>query len=144
MSRNQRLMYLAIAAVIAIGAIVVLAGNAGRGDEEAVAPSATATSTATPGSQESATPAPASTPEPPVLRPGRDQEIDVVQGDVVRFRVRVDEADELHVHGYDIQRELPAGKTVSVSFKATITGIFEIELHHAQPPLLAKLKVQPK
>lgn len=48
----------------------------------------------------------------------------------------------LHVHGYDISRPLPAGETVPVSFKATIPGIFEIELEGSHV-LLARLEVRP-
>jgi hypothetical protein len=150
MSRNQRLIYLAIAAAIALVAVVVL--TAGGDDDELQSATVTATPTSTPTPEdgaatrtpeaEEATPEP--TPEAPLLRPGEENEIEVVQGDTVRFRVRVDEDDELHVHGYDIEKALTAGKTATVSFKADITGVFEIELHHAQPPLLAQLKVEPR
>ena len=47
----------------------------------------------------------------------------------MRFRVTADEDEEIHVHGYDIEKEVPAGETIDVSFPATITGIFEIEFH---------------
>ena len=46
----------------------------------------------------------------------------------MRFRVVSDKAEEVHVHGYDIKKDLQPNKTETVSFKATITGIFEIEL----------------
>ena len=49
------------------------------------------------------------------------------QGDTVRFRVVSDKAEEVHIHGYDIKKELEPNKIATVSFKATITGIFEIE-----------------
>jgi hypothetical protein len=38
---------------------------------------------------------------------------------------------------------VPAGKTVNVSFKASITGIFEIELHGSGEQI-ASLRVEPK
>ena len=60
----------------------------------------------------------------------------------MRFRVRHDEAEEVHVHGYDIKKELAANETANVSFEATIPGIFEIELEHSGTPL-GRLKVEP-
>ena len=50
--------------------------------------------------------------------------------------------EEVHIHGYDIKKELEPGKVETVSFKATITGIFEIELE-GSGTLLAQLKVVP-
>jgi hypothetical protein len=49
----------------------------------------------------------------------------------VRFRGRHGEAEEVHIHGYDIKKELAANETADVSFKATIPGIFEVELEHS-------------
>ena len=53
------------------------------------------------------------------------------QGETVRFRVRADVADEVHVHGYDLMKDIEPGKTIEFSFPADITGIFEIELESA-------------
>jgi hypothetical protein len=60
----------------------------------------------------------------------------------VRFRVRHGEAEEVHVHGYDIKKDLAANETANVSFEASIPGIFEIELEHSGTPL-GRLKVEP-
>jgi hypothetical protein len=136
MSKGQRLTFLAIAAVIAIVAVVVLAGGGddGSGDSGQQA-AATATPSATAEPQEAApeeteTPTPEPTPKPPpLLRAGRVTELKFKEGDTVRFRVRSDTDEEIHVHAYDIEREVPAGKTITVAFKATITGIVEIEFH---------------
>jgi FtsP/CotA-like multicopper oxidase with cupredoxin domain len=144
MTSRQRLTFLAIAAAIAVAAVVLTV--TGGGDEaapEASAPTATATAApqeASPG--QTATPQPTAEPVP-LLRAGSERELAVEEGDTVRFRVRAPEHDELHVHGYDITRELPPGETVEVSFEATITGIFEIELHHSGAPL-GRLKVEPR
>ena len=81
-------------------------------------------------------------PKPPLLRAGKEQALNYKQGETVRFRVVNDEAEEVHVHGYDIKKELEPGKVETVSFKATITGIFEIELE-GSGTLLAQLKVVP-
>lgn len=69
-------------------------------------------------------------------------ELEYEAGDQVRFRVRSDAPDELHVHGYDIERELPAGRTVAVAFPASIEGIFEAELHESDTQI-AELRIEP-
>ena len=47
------------------------------------------------------------------------------------------------MHCYDITRDVPAGKTITVSFKASITGICEIEFHNSGEPI-GELRVEPK
>ena len=69
--------------------------------------------------------------------------IEVEQGSRVTLRISSNQADELHVHGYDLARELPAGDTVSLSFPAVTSGRFEIELH-ASHQTLTVLQVQPR
>jgi hypothetical protein len=53
----------------------------------------------------------------------------IKQGQTVRILVTVDKADEVHVHGYDIEKELGAGETGTIEFKADETGRFEVETH---------------
>jgi hypothetical protein len=66
----------------------------------------------------------------------------VKKGDTVRFRVESDSKQEVHVHGYDIAKDVAPGKPVSFSFKATIDGVFEAELEGPAVQIL-KLTVQP-
>ena len=127
MSRGQRLTFLGIAAIIAVVAVIVLSGG---GDETEKAADATATPTPTP------------KPKPPLLLGGRERTLSFDQGDTVRFRVRHGEAEEVHIHGYDIKKELAANETANVSFEASIPGIFEVELEHSGTPL-GRLKVEP-
>jgi len=63
-------------------------------------------------------------------------------GEQVRFRVRSDVADEIHVHGYDLSEDVAAGGTASFSFPADIEGIFEVELEQ-RGEQLAQLRVEP-
>jgi hypothetical protein len=145
MTRGQRLTFLGIAVVIAVVAVIVLAGGGDETDRAAdSAQTPTPTATAGPADGEAtATPTPTPTPKPPpLLRAGRERTLTFEQGETVRFRVRHDAPEEVHVHGYDITRDLEPGKTVTVSFKAKITGIFEIELEGSHQ-LLASLKVVP-
>ncbi len=87
-------------------------------------------------------------PRVPVLvvqdgRPrGGARELRFDKGERVRFRVRSDVVEELHIHGYDRYVDLAPGRTTSVSFPASIEGIFEVELHGAGVPL-ASLRVEP-
>ena len=50
--------------------------------------------------------------------------------------------DEIHLHGYDIARDLKAGGRVRFSFEADAEGIFEIELEGAGTQI-GKLTVEP-
>lgn len=81
-----------------------------------------------------------------VVRDGKPvggvEELEFDSGETVRLTVRSDTPDELHVHGYDVEMELPAGRTVSVQFPATIEGIFEAELHESGEQI-AELRVNP-
>jgi FtsP/CotA-like multicopper oxidase with cupredoxin domain len=146
MSRGQRMTYLGIAAAIAVVAVVLLAGGGDdTGDASRSASSATPTPSAaaegTASATATATPKPKPKP-PPLLQAGHEKALTFKEGQTVRFRVRNDVKEEVHVHGYNIKKDLEPGKTVTVSFKATITGIFEIELE-GSGMLLAQLKVVP-
>jgi len=148
MSRNQRLGFLGIAALIAIAAVIVL--TAGGGNDEQEASNSAATPTATPtasATDDAATPTPSPTPtpkpKPPLIQAGKVTKLRFTEGETVRFRARSEQAEEIHVHGYDRYVDLPAGKTVTESFKANITGIFEIELHGSGEQI-AELRVDPR
>jgi hypothetical protein len=58
------------------------------------------------------------------------------KGEQVRFKVDSDISDEVHVHGYDIMKEVKAGGSVSFDFPATIEGIFEAELEGRKEQIL--------
>ena len=60
---------------------------------------------------------------------GGHQRVQVDLGSVVALMVTADEADELHVHGYDILRAVSDGHPVHFAFTAEIPGVFEVELH---------------
>jgi hypothetical protein len=142
---RQRLTFLGIAVAIAVVAVILLASGGDeteRSANSAQTPTPTATATAADG-EATATPTPTPTPKPPpLLRAGTEKALSFEQGETVRFRVRHDAPEEVHVHGYDISKDLEPGKTVTVSFTADITGIFEIELERSHQ-LLASLKVLP-
>lgn len=86
----------------------------------------------------------AAAPRPTYARlvPDRVRRIDVRRGEIARLQIKSPTADELHVHGYDLSRELPAGEPVRMRFVASTTGVFEIELERAGRPV-AELTVRP-
>lgn len=49
----------------------------------------------------------------------------------VAIVVSSDTADEVHVHGYDLAKDVEAGGTVRIPFEATIRGRFEVELENS-------------
>jgi ABC-type glycerol-3-phosphate transport system substrate-binding protein len=140
MSRGQRLTFLGIAAAIAVVAVIVLAGGDDETDRAADPARTPATTPAEAEPQVTATPKPK--PQPPLLQAGEEKTLTFTQGKTVRFRVRHDEAEEVHVHGYDIARDLEPNQTKTIEFEATIPGIFEVELEHSGT-LLGRLKVEP-
>ncbi len=151
MTRGTRIGLLAVAVVILVVAFIALRPSSDDPETTADAPTATPTMTATatldPGETETPTPTPTPTPKPTVdpgpLLTGRTvRKIRVDKGDTVRFRVRSPQDDEVHIHGYDIKKDVKAGQTVPVSFKATIDGIFEIEFED-QGKQIAELRVDP-
>ena len=73
---------------------------------------------------------------------GGVQELEYATGDQVRFDVRSDAAEEVHVHGYDLMQDTVPGNAITFDFPADIEGIFEVELEetHIQ---IAELTVEP-
>ena len=114
------------------------------------APSATpsATSSTTPSATSST--APATTPPAAAVtitvsvNGGRAtpaaRQVDVPVGATVDLRVTSDTADEVHVHGYELERRVTAGGTAEIRFTADQTGVFEVETHESGL-LLLKLAV---
>src|SRR5688572_1177426 len=122
MSRQQRLAYVAIAVVIAVVAVVLYLASGDEEPEQAATPTATATATATGTSEPDeaspiATPAEEPAPKPAAIRvrggkvTGGLQELEFDKGDTVRFSVASDVADHVHVHGYDLKKDVAAGGT---------------------------------
>ena len=64
------------------------------------------------------------------------------KGDKVVLVVNTDSGEAVHLHGYNIEKEVVPGKAVRLPFTANIAGRFEVELHPTDA-LLAVLEVQP-
>jgi hypothetical protein len=61
---------------------------------------------------------------------GGVRDIEVAQGDHVRLDVTPDVPAEVHVHGYELEKDVKPGQTAKFDFPATAEGEFEIEVHH--------------
>ena len=66
----------------------------------------------------------------------------VDQGDRVVIVVTSDVADHVHLHGYDIMRDVAPGRPARIPFRATVPGRFEVELEDRSLQI-ADLTVRP-
>jgi hypothetical protein len=144
MTRNARIALILAAVLVAVVAAVVI-GSGGDDKQDQAATTSVPASTPTSTSTTPAKP----TPKPvPVfrLRDGKPvggvKTLEVKSGKRVRFVVTADTEQEVHVHGYDIERTVPAGGRATFSFKATSEGVYEVESHTTSEQI-AKLKVVP-
>ena len=139
-------MLIAVAALVAVVVlfVVLAAGDDDGSNDATTATSKTATTT------ETQTTTTRTVTAPPVERiviegsepRGGVKRLSFDSGERVRFSVTSDVADEVHVHGYDISEEVPAGGSVRFSFPASIEGVFEVELE-GRGVQIAELRVSP-
>ena len=73
---------------------------------------------------------------------GGVQTLEYTAGEEIRFRVSSDKAEEIHVHGYDIAKDVPAGGSVEFDFPAELEGIYEAELEGLGVQII-ELRVNP-
>ena len=75
---------------------------------------------------------------------GGVEQLQAGSGDRIHFRVSSDIPGEVHVHGYDYEKPIKGGASVSFDFPAKLQGGFDIELHHGGGEnTIAELKVEP-
>lgn len=60
--------------------------------------------------------------------------IRVKQGEVVKLQWSTDRRMSVHLHGYDIEKEVAPGAVTDMTFTARATGRFTIEPHIAKTP----------
>jgi FtsP/CotA-like multicopper oxidase with cupredoxin domain len=154
MSRNQRIGLVVAAALVAVLAFVIASpGGDDDGDGAAQTTPAAETQTGTDGQTNTEAPAP---PAPVVGRiqirggtvAGGPAEIQAKKGDTVVIVVSADVPDEIHLHGYDIEKQVQPGQAVRFLLTANLEGEFEIESHVAEDagrdPLVGTLIVEPR
>jgi hypothetical protein len=74
---------------------------------------------------------------------GGIQELVYRKGDRIHFKVEVPFEEEVHLHGYDVAKEVPkGGGTVTYDLPASIEGVFEAELEGHKEQII-ELKVEP-
>lgn len=150
MSRTQKAIAALVALVAVVVAFVALRPSDDGDEQPPVAPAATATQPAT-----DTTPAPprttATTPPKPTVTTiavrdgapvGGAKTVTVKSGETVRLRFTSNAEDDIHVHGYDLEKTVPANGSVTFTFKATNEGVFDIEAHSTDSEI-AKLEVVP-
>jgi hypothetical protein len=65
------------------------------------------------------------------------------KGDRIHFKVKVPFEEEVHLHGYDVAKEIPkGGGTVTYDLPAEFEGGFEVELEGHKEQIV-ELKVEP-
>ncbi|GAA4346948.1 hypothetical protein GCM10023145_05460 [Angustibacter luteus] len=65
--------------------------------------------------------------------------VKIAPGETLRLVVTADHDDELHAHGFDVEKELKAGVPTAVDLVTDEPGLYEVETHH---PELRLLQVQ--
>lgn len=144
MQRRNLGVLLAVVIVAVVGFVIASGSD---DDKESTGGTTTTTATA-PTTTPQAKPVEPTKPAPPkiVVKDGKPvggvKDIEVDKGERVEFSVQSDIADEIHVHGYDLMKDVEAGGTVRFAFKANIDGAFEVELED-RAEQIADLKVNP-
>ena len=144
MSSNQRLGLLALVVVVAVGAFII------------VKPGSSDDTTQQKSSDTTAKGDTATAPQQPAVQKvqikagkpvGGVASLKFKKGDSAKFVVSADKPQQLHLHGYDIEKEATPSKPATFEFTAKNEGEFELESHtneHAGlEPLIARVLVEP-
>jgi plastocyanin len=142
-NRNSRIALLAAAAVVAVVAIVIIGTGGGDGNDSTTAAQTTPAAPAQgPG---------ATTPPKPAIQVitvkngkavGGVQTVSVKNGDRARFKVVSDADHEIHLHGFDIAKDVKAGGSVTYNVKTDAPGIYEFEIEDTKTKI-GQVKVEP-
>ena len=140
MANRQRIVLLGLAAIVALVAVIAIGSGGGEDESDVIdtrtTPSAATTTTTgkTPARAEPRAQVPAI-----VLRDGRPvggvEKLRFRKGGDIVFVVRSDTAQHVHLHGYDVLEDVPAGGRVRFDVPAKIDGAFEVELEETATPI---------
>lgn len=152
MSKAQRLGLIALAVLVMAVAFVL--ARPGDDEEKAKQPAATQTAPREPaGTVTEPTATTDTRPEERIVlrdhKPaGGVGRIAVRKGGFVRLVVESDAADEIHLHGYEIEGKAGPEDPFRFSFRADIEGVFALESHGAEDEggdsVIARLVVSPR
>jgi hypothetical protein len=70
--------------------------------------------------------------------------VSVRRDDAVELTWSADRRSVVHLHGYDIEVTVDAGKPQTMAFRARATGRFPIEMHGDRHTVLIYLEVHPR
>jgi hypothetical protein len=140
-------LIVAAAIVAAAGLFFVLGPD--NGDDNTSGNTTTTSTTATTSTTTTAT-GPSEPPPPATIRivvrggepVGGVRNVTVSKGRQVVLVVNSDVADEVHLHGYNLKRDVAPGAPARLPFRATINGTVEVELEQRGLPL-ARITTQP-
>jgi hypothetical protein len=146
---------LIVGAAIAVAVVLFVVLRPDDGDETipptpATTGTTTTTTTTTTTEREPSVPPPPRPPAPAVVRitvrdgtpVGGVRRVTVGKGRRVNLIVTSNVADHVHLHGYDVMRDVGPGMPARISFRATIVGTIEAELEDRRVPL-ARITTQP-
>jgi hypothetical protein len=151
MSNAARIAVLVAVVVIAIVGFIVLKPD----DKDSSNTASTGATNTTPTHSGTGANGQGTTEEPPSPPPvanvkvGKDgkpvggvQDLEFGQGQQVQFFVTSQVADEVHVHGYDVMKDVEPGKPAKISFKGDVSGRFEVEMEDRAEQIV-ELTVKP-
>jgi hypothetical protein len=135
----RRLVIVAAGLAVAVVLFLVLRHDDDDGSAQPGTSSTTMVTETTP------TPPPALPPPQRVVRVqlvvkggrpvGGVRNVTVAKGRRVMLFVTSDVAEEVHLHGYNLMRDVVPGETAQLTFRATIVGTVEVELEQSGVPL---------
>jgi len=124
-----------------VGALLTGCAPGQDPQEAATASASSEPSAPTPTPTRSATPTPAPSPTAATRTvavsyaggevTGTSGREEVPVGEQVVLRISSDVAEQVHVHGYDLEGAIPAGGSIDIPLTADIPGVFEVELHES-------------
>jgi hypothetical protein len=137
------------AGVVVAVALFLLIRPDDEDEEPLTVPTTATTMTAT--TPTTTVPPPPPQPPPPArvrinVRDGRPvggvRKVTVGRGRRVVLIVSSDVSDHVHLHGYNVMRDVAPGMPARLAFRATIVGTVEVELEDRRVPL-ARITTQP-
>jgi hypothetical protein len=145
MTRNTRIGLLAAAAVVAVVAIIVIGSGGDDNNDSTTAAQTTPGATVT-GKGTLTTPPPKPSIQVITVKNGKAvggvQTVTVKNGDRARFKVVSDADHEIHLHGFDIAKDVKAGGSVTYNVKTDAPGIYEFEIEDTTTKI-GQVKVEP-
>jgi hypothetical protein len=142
---------LIIVAAVAVAAVLFVVLRPDDDDDEPAATTTTMQTNPTTDREPTVPPPRPPSPPPPArvritVRDGRPvggiRRVTVGRGRRVILIVSSDVSDHVHLHGYNVFRDVAPGRPARLAFRATIVGTVEVELEDRHVPL-ARITTQP-